>query len=151
YPKIFDLKLPEDYRLLFFPYLVKCYCESLGYGFEEDPPQKRYARLLFVTVYFKIIFDHILKKSPDVVKLNPDLLEPIFKKFEINQQILSLTDETMVYYFSRAREYYSDHDEIVTWHNFFSHHAWNEELQKSIKSFLTDHSSKIKEIKEKLK
>ncbi|MEK0338155.1 MAG: AIPR family protein, partial [Nitrosopumilus sp.] len=64
YPEVFDSKLKENYRLLLYPYLVKCYGERLGYGdLEAKPEQKRYARLLFVTAYFKILFDYILKKD----------------------------------------------------------------------------------------
>lgn len=147
YPKVFDSKLKEDFRLLFYPYLIKCYGEKLGYGIDETPEQKRYARLLFVTAYFKILFDYILKKSPDDVKTNPEILEPIFLNFDNNKKLLELTDKAMDYYFHRAREYYDTNEEIVTWHNFFSHDAWNDELQKAFKSFLKDKQEDLQEIR----
>ena len=66
YPEIFNSLLPEDYRLLFYPYLIKCYGEKLGYGDKNSKSElKRYARLLFVSTYFKILFDFIMKKTPD--------------------------------------------------------------------------------------
>jgi len=133
YSKVFDSKLKEDYRLLFYPYLIKCYGERLGYGVEKKPEQKRYARLVFVTAYFKILFDYILQKTPDVIKSNPSLLDPIFTNFENNNKLLKLTDDVVAYSFHRSSEYFDEHDDVVTWHNFFSHHAWNDELQKSFK------------------
>ena len=149
YPEVFDSKLKENYRLLLYPYLVKCYGERLGYGdLEAKPEQKRYARLLFVTAYFKILFDYILKKDKDEVKQNPELMESIFKNFENNEKLLKLTDEAMDFYFHCARSYFDEHEEIITWHNFFSKHAWNEKLQKDIRSFLIDKKEEIKEIKQ---
>ena len=149
YPDVFDSKLKENYRLLLYPYLVKCYGERLGFGdLEAKPEQKRYARLLFVTAYFKILFDYILKKDKDEVKQNPELMESIFKNFENNEKLLKLTDEAMDFYFHCARSYFDEHEEIVTWHNFFSKHAWNEKLQKDIRSFLIDKKEEIKEIKQ---
>jgi len=148
YHDYFDSKLKEDYRLLLYPFLVKSYGEHLGYGDSESAPeQKRYARLLFVTAYFKILFEYIMKKDEDDIKKDSELLERYFKNFDVNKKLLELTDEAMTYYFHRARRYYDDHEEIVTWHNFFSKHAWNPELQKDFKSFLKDNSEKIKEIK----
>lgn len=149
YPEVFDSKLKENYRLLLYPYLVKCYGERLGYGdLEAKPEQKRYARLLFVTAYFKILFDYILKKDKDEVKQNPELMESIFKNFENNEKLLKLTDEAMDFYFHCARSFFEDHEEIITWHNFFSKHAWNEKLKKDFRSFLTDKKDEIKEIKQ---
>jgi len=149
YPEVFDSKLKENYRLLLYPYLVKSYGERLGYGdLESKPEQKRYARLLFVTAYFKILFDYILKKDKHEVKQNPELMESVFKNFENNEKLLKLTDEAMEFYFHCARSFFEDHEEIVTWHNFFSKHAWNEKLQKDFKSFLTDKKDEIKEIKQ---
>ncbi len=151
YPKTFDSKIAEDYRLFFYPYLIKCYSEKLGFGDPEaKPEQKRYARLLFVTAYFKILFDYILKKDHEEIRQNPEPLEKIFKNFELNKRLLELTNEAMNYYLTRSNEYYDEH-EIITWHNFFSNHAWNVELQKSFKSFLKGKDDDLKEIKSQLK
>lgn len=152
YPKIFDTKIAEDYRLLLYPYLIKCYSEKLEFGNPESKPeQKRYARLLFVTAYFKILFDYILKKTIDEIKHNPEPLEKIFKNFEVNQKLLDLTNIAMDHYFIRAQEYYEDHEDIVTWHNFFSKYAWEPELQKSFNSFLKVKEDQIKEIRNQLR
>ena len=149
YPEVFDSKLKENYRLLLYPYLVKCYGERLGYGdLQAKPEQKRYARLLFVTAYFKILFEYILKKDKDEVKQNPELMESVFMNFENNEKLLKLTDEAMDFYFHCARSFFEDHEEIITWHNFFSKHAWNEKLKKDFRSFLTDKKDEIKEIKQ---
>jgi len=148
YPKIFDKKLREDYKLLLYPYLVKSYGEKLGFGSTEaKPEQKRYARLLFVAAYFKILLEYILRKDAEVIKRNPEPLERIFKNFDINKKLLDLTNEAMDFYFHCARKYFDDHDEIVTWHNFFSKQAWNTELQKDFKSFLKDKDDELKEIR----
>jgi len=152
YPHVFDSKLKEDFRLLLYPYLVKSYGESLGYGDpKEEPEQKRYARLLFVTAYFKILFEYILKKDMDEIKQNPELMEPIFKDYGNNKRLLNLTDEAVEFYFHKARTYFDDHDEIVTWHNFFSKHAWDDELKKDFKSFLIDKKVAINDIRNNFK
>jgi len=152
YPKTFDSKIAEDYRLFFYPYLIKCYSEKLDFGNPEvKPVQKRYARLLFVTAYFKILFDYILRKDQDVIRQNPEPLEKIFKNFELNKKLLDLTNDAMNYYLTRSNEYYEEHEEIVTWHNFFSKHAWNSELQKSFKSFLKGREDDLKELRSQLK
>jgi len=151
YPKIFDTKLAEDYRILFYPYLVKMYGEKLGFGDSEaKPEQKRYARLFFVAAYFKILFEYLLKTDTNEIKKNPEPLEKIFKNFDLNKKILDLTNEAMDFYFHCSRKFYDDREDIVTWHNFFSHHAWNSELQKDLKSFLKDKSDEIKEIKSEI-
>jgi hypothetical protein len=152
YPKTFDSKIAHDYRLLLYPYLVKCYGEILGFGDPEaKPEQKRYARLLFVTAYFKILLDYILKKDSEEIRQNPEPLEKVFKNFELNKKLLEITNDAMTYYLIRANEYYEQHEEVLSWHNFFSKHAWNDELQKSFKSYLKGRDDELKSIRAKLK
>lgn len=147
YDEVFNSKLEEDYRLLLYPYLVKSYGEKeFGYGrVDVEPEQRRYARLLFVTAYFKILMDYILKKEMDDIKKDPQLLEPYFKDFETNKRLLKFTDGVLKYYFSRARTYL-EQNKVPTWHNFFSRHVWNESLQADFKSFVIDNKNELKEI-----
>ena len=151
YPKTFDSKIAHDYRLLLYPYLVRCYGELLGFGDPEaKPEQKRYARLLFVTAYFKILFDYILKKNNEDIRQNPEPMEKVFKNFELNKKLLDITNDTMTYFLTRCDEYYAQHEEVLSWHNFFSKHAWNDELQKSFKSYLKGRIDELNEIKSEL-
>lgn len=151
YEEIFNAKLKEDYRLLLYPYLVKCYSEQLGYGDKNaQPEQRRYARLLFVTAYFKILFDYILRKDPDEIKKDPKLIEMVFKNFETNKKLLDFTNEAVEYYFHHAKTYLKKH-QIPTWHNFFSKYAWDDDLITDLKSFVTDYPDKLKEIRQNIR
>ena len=157
YPDIFNSQLPEDYRVLLYPYLVKCYGEKLEYG-SKQPAQdlKRYARLLFVSAYFKILFELILKKEASEVRKDPKLLDPIFKNFAVNEELLKLTDAALEFYFINAGMDFQDlnnqEGKVVTWHNFFSNasYAWNPKLTKTIMQYLAQNKSKLKSIQDKL-
>ena len=74
-------------------------------------------------------------------------MEPIFKNYANNKRLLNLTGEAMEFYFHCASSFFDDHDEIVTWHNFFSKHAWNDKLKKDFKSFLIDKKDEINDIR----
>ncbi len=152
YDDVFTSKLKEDYRLLLYPYLVKSYGEKeFGYGNPNvEPEQRRYARLLFVTAYFKILMDYIMKKESDEIKAEPSLLEPYFKNFDTNKRLMKFTDEVLKYYFSRARTYL-EQNKVPTWHNFFSRHVWNETLQADFKSFVIDNKNELREIQKSFK
>jgi len=152
YDEVFTNKLKDDYRLLLYPYLVKCYGEKeFGYGdVNKEPEQRRYARLLFVTAYFNILMTYILKKDPDEIKKEPILLEPYFKDFETNKKLLKFTDDVLKYYFSRSRTY-MEQNSIPTWHNFFSRHVWNESLKADFKSFVVDNKTELREIQKSFK
>ena len=157
YPDIFNSQLPEDYRVLLYPYLIKCYGEKLEYG-SKQPAQdlKRYARLLFVSAYFKILFELILKKEASEVRKDPKLLDPIFKNFAVNEELLKLTDDALEFYFINAGMDFQDlnnqEGKVVTWHNFFSNasYAWNPKLTKTIMQYLAQNKPKLKSIQDKL-
>ena len=157
YPDIFNSQLPEDYRVLLYPYLIKCYGEKLEYG-SKQPAQdlKRYARLLFVSAYFKILFELILKKEASEVRKDPKLLDPIFKNFAVNEELLKLTDAALEFYFINAGMDFQDlnnqEGKVVTWHNFFSNasYAWNPKLTKTIMQYLAQNKPKLKSIQDKL-
>ena len=106
-----------------------------------------------MSAYFKILFDFILKTNPTEVRKNPKILDPIFKNFEANEELLKFTDEAMQNYFINAEFYYSDlNDEEgknVTWHNFFSNYAWDDDLRKRVDGFVKTEKERIKSIKNK--
>jgi hypothetical protein len=152
YDEVFNSKRKEDCQLLLYPYLVKCYGEKeFGYGdVNAEPEQRRYARLLFVTAYFNILMNYILKKEPDEIKKDPALLEPYFKDIETNKRLLKFTDDVLKFYFSRARSYL-EQNKVPTWHNFFSRHVWNDSLQTDFKSFVVDNKAELREIQKSFK
>ena len=142
---------------MLYPYLVKCYGEKLEYGDKNSTQElKRYARLLFVSAYFKILFESILKKEASEVRKDPKLLDPIFKNFAVNEELLKLTDEALQFYFINAGIDYEDLNDQpgknVTWHNFFSNanYAWNPKLTKTIMQYLAQNKPKLKSIQDKL-
>ena len=153
YQDIFNAKLPEDYRLLFYPYLVRSYGEKLGYGSNDaQPALKRYSRLLFVCTYFFILFETMKIKLDDLLK-NPKILDKYFKNNVVNEELLKFTDEAMENYFINAQTYYDEinksDDKNVTWHSFFGTYAWDSELQSRMKSFLKIKKEPLKKIFEK--
>ena len=154
YSKIFNDRLEQDYRLLFYPYLIRSYSETIGYGqLDSQPTQKRYARLLFVTAYFKILFDFVLKKTIDEIKAEPKLLEPIFMNFDANKELLVFTESILEHYFGDAQYHYdslnAEEEKSVTWHNFFSNYAWDAELQKRLASHVKNRKDHLKNIRKK--
>ncbi len=149
YDQIFDDKLKEDYRLLLYPYLIKCYSETLGYGNQDaDPEGKRYARLLFVATYFKILFKEILNIDIEKIKDDPTILDKVFNNFEVNKEFLLLVDEALTYYFIHATSYIEE-QKIPTWHNFFSKYAWDPLMQRTIEGFMKTNQRALEEIKQK--
>lgn len=149
YDEIFDNNLKEDYRLLLYPYLIKCYSENLGYGDPNaDPEAKRYARLLFVATYFKILMKEILKKESSEITKEPEILESIFKNFEVNKELLDYVNNALEHYFIRSDEYMKE-NKIPTWHNFFAKSAWDKPMQNVIQGYVNTHSQQLKAIKQK--
>lgn len=125
--------LPDDYRLLFYPYLVKCYCEKeFHYGSRDaNMPEKKYARLLFVTAYFKALKEHIIGRNVDF-KGNPSILDPYFEDFQTNKKLLEVTNEILEDFFDRTAYIRQDENgrDLITLHNFFAKHVWRLEAQK---------------------
>ncbi len=134
YEKIFkEGHLPDDYRLLFYPYLVKSYCEKeFNYGSRDaNMPEKKYARLLFVTAYFKALKEQVIGRNVDF-KENPSILDPYFEDFETNKKLLGVINEILEDFFDRTAYIRQDEDgrELITLHNFFAKHVWRPEAQK---------------------
>ena len=152
YAKVFSNELKEDFRLLFYPYLIKCYGkEKFGFG-EKDPdrPYRQYARLLFVTAYFKILVEYVMNKKFEDILDDPQLLEPYFKNFEANTKLLEFTNMILENYFANALKYYAD-NKISTWHNFYSHSAWIKSLRDVFDGYVIYHKNDLKEIKKEIK
>ncbi len=151
YGTIFNEKLQDDYRLLFYPYLVKAYGEKQfehgKRGSEETTQEKKYARLLFVTAYFRILRDFILDDKPEL-KNKPSLLDPYFKDVETNKRLLEFTDKILQHYFVQAEVI---HKEKMTLHTFFAHYAWMDELQDKFISYVKRNLKEIKQIKRSFK
>lgn len=152
YPEVFNSDLTEDWRLFLYPYLVKYYCwNKFNYGKQNaDRPEMKYARLLFVTAYFNILSKFIIEKDLEKIKKEPELLEHYFKDYDTNVRLLEFTHEMLQHYFAAAYRFHEDHKEI-TWHNFFSKHAWDEPFQKDFMHYVLVNKTKLKEIKNSFK
>ena len=142
YDEVFNEKLKDDYRLLLFPYLVKEYAKKvLNYGKKGGHKTKRYATLFFVAVYFKILHEKILLTKGDF-KEDVSKLEPIFKSIKLNQRILKLTDTVV----TKFLEDTVVDDEMIaanTYHNFFSHHVWQDSMVRVIEKKMKQEEEEI--------
>ena len=149
YADVFTDKLPDDYRLLFYPYLVKTYAEkAFNYGSRNSEIQeKKYARLLFITAYFRIMQEFLLDDAIDW-KMQPQVLDPYFKDFETNKKILEFTNKMLDHYFVQAE---SIHKGKMTLHTFFAKYAWIEELQDKFMSYVRRNERELKDIKKQFK
>ncbi|HET8793393.1 MAG TPA: AIPR family protein [Nitrososphaeraceae archaeon] len=150
YSEIFvENAFPDDYRLLLYPYLVKMYCEKkFGYGKTTvDFQEKKYARLLFVTAYFKLLSNYIVKKESDFRK-KPEELDIYFKKFDANSKLLEITNTILEKFFLAIDELRRDDDgkEIITFHNFFANQIWSKEAQRRFVKLANIEKIKLQEI-----
>lgn len=154
YHKIFvkDM-LPDDYRYLFYPYLVKLYCEkAFRYGPNEpNMDEKKYARLLFVTAYFIALKDHIMDKNVDFKK-DSKSLDPYFEDFETNKRLLETIDNILEDFFDKTLDIRQDDEgrDKMTLHNFFARHVWNLDAQRILRR-LMNRNQALKEIKKDFK
>lgn len=146
YDEVFNEKLKDDLRLLLYPYLVKEYAKRiLNYGKKGGHKTKRYATLFFVAVYFKILHEKILLTKGDF-KEDIAKLEPVFKSFKLNQRILKLTDIVV----TKFLEDTVVDDEMTaanTYHNFFSHHVWQDSMVRVIEKKVKQEEDEINTIK----
>jgi len=146
YDEVFNEKLKDDLRLLLYPYLVKEYAKRiLNYGKKGGHKTKRYATLFFVAVYFKILHEKILLTKGDF-KEDVAKLEPVFKSFKLNQRILKLTDIVV----TKFLEDTVVDDEMTaanTYHNFFSHHVWQDSMVRVIEKKVKQEEDEINTIK----
>ncbi|MDH5431114.1 MAG: AIPR family protein [Nitrosopumilus sp.] len=152
YTRIFsEGEIEDDYRLLLYPYLTKSYCEKkFNYGSQKaNMPEKKYARLLFVTAYFQALTDHIIGKKVDLKK-EPKSLDPYFENFDVNEKLLALIDEILDQFFDQTLHIRQDVEgrDIMTLHNFFANHVWNSESKTILKNIMKRKKDKFKEIKD---
>jgi len=146
YDEVFNEKLKDDYRLLLYPYLVKEHAKKvLSYGKKGGHKTKRYATLFFVAVYFKILHERILFTKGDF-KEDISKLEPIFKSVKLNQRILKLTD-TIVTKFLEDTVVDDEMDAANTYHNFFSHHVWQDSMIRVIEKKIKQEDEEITNLK----
>ena len=142
YDEVFNEKLKDDYRLLLYPYCTKEYAKkSLNYGKKGGHKTKRYATLFFVAVYFKILHEKILLTKGDF-KEDISKLEPIFKSVKLNQRILKLTD-TIVTKFLEDTVVDDEMTAANTYHNFFSHHVWQDSMVRVIEKKIKQEEEEI--------
>jgi hypothetical protein len=145
YDEVFNEKLKDDYRLLLYPYCVKEYAKrNLNYGKKGGHKTKRYATLFFVAVYFKILHEKILFTKDDF-KEDISKLEPIFKSVKLNQRILKLTD-TVVTKFLEDTVVDDEMTAANTYHNFFSHHVWQDSMVRVIEKKIKQEEEEITSI-----
>jgi len=142
YDEVFNEKLKDDYRLLLYPYLAKEYAKrNLNYGKKGGHKTKRYATLFFVAVYFKILHEKILHTKGDF-KEDIGKLEPVFKSVKLNQRILKLTD-TVVTKFLDDTVVDDEMEAANTYHNFFSHHVWQDSMIRVIEKKIKQEDEEI--------
>lgn len=154
YEKIFtEDKLIDDYRLLLYPYLVKSYCEKeFNYGSSKaNMQEKKYARLLFVTTYFKALTEQIIGGNVDLKK-DPSILDPYFEDIETNKKLLAIINEILEDFFDRTLYLRQDDDQRdkITLHNFFAHDVWSLDAQRILKGIMKRKQS-LQEIKKVFK
>lgn len=151
YPDIFDDIIAQNYRNLLYPYLIESYGLQLGYGDRKAEKElKRYSKLVFVAIYFKILFDFILNKDTDSVRSNPEIMEKIFLKFEVNKKLLDICGSTTNFFLDIAKMWLTDHPDITP-NNFFSNHAWSDYFQKAVKGWVIDNKKEeLKDIRNNL-
>lgn len=138
YPIIFDDVIAQNYRNLLYPYLIEVYGYQLGYGNRKvEKELKKFSKLIFVAIYFKILFDFILKKNKDVVRANPEIMEKIFLKFDVNKKLLDICDSATNFFLDIAKMWLDENPDITP-NNFFSNHAWSDYFQKAIKGWVTE-------------
>ncbi len=146
YDDIFNDNLKDDYRILFYPYLVKEYAKKiLKYGKQGGHKTKRYATLFYVAVYFRIIHKKILETKGDL-KVDIQKLEPIFRSFKLNSRILKLTDVIVTKFLEDT--VVDDEIELAnTKHNFFSQHVWNDTMLRVVDKKIRQEEDEILALK----
>ena len=138
YPDIFDDVLAHNYRNFLFPYLILAHGAQLDYGDRKAEKElKRYSRLIFVAVYFLILFEYVLRKNKDQIRANPNIMDKIFLKFDVNKKLLDICDIATNFFLDMARAWLNEHQDVTT-NNFFSNRAWNPEFQRTIKGWIID-------------
>jgi len=146
YDQVFNENLKDDYKLLFYPYLVKEYAKKVfKYGKQGKHKTKRYATLFFVAVYFRILHKKMLQTKGDF-KQDILKLEPVFCSFKINSKILKLADIIVTKFLEDT--VVDDEIEIAnTKHNFFSHHVWNDSMLRVIDKKIKQEEEEIEAIR----
>ena len=146
YDQVFNENLKDDYKLLFYPYLVKEYAKKvLKYGKQGKHKTKRYATLFYVAVYFRILHKNMLQTKGDF-KLDILKLEPVFRSFKLNSRILKLADIVVTKFLEDT--VVDDEIEIAnTKHNFFSHHVWNDSMLRVIDKKIKQEEEEIEAIR----
>ena len=146
YDQVFNENLKDDYKLLFYPYLVKEYAKKvLKYGKQGKHKTKRYATLFYVAVYFRILHKNMLQTKGDF-KLDILKLEPVFRSFKLNSRILKLADIVVTKFLEDT--VVDDEIEIAnTKHNFFSHHVWNDSMLRVVDKKIKQEEEEIEAIR----
>ncbi len=146
YDQVFNENLKDDYKLLFYPYLVKEYAKKvLKYGKQGKHKTKRYATLFYVAVYFRILHKNMLQTKGDF-KLDILKLEPVFRSFKLNSRILKLADIIVTKFLEDT--VVDDEIELAnTKHNFFSHHVWNDSMLRVVDKKIKQEEEEIEAIR----
>lgn len=150
YEEVFTDDLIDDYRLFFYPYLVKEYAKShLGYG-KGGEERKRTATLFFVAVYFTIVISKILEHKGDYTKVELKKLERIFTELPLNTDILQYAD-VICNNFLTDFHVTEKQKQVVGWANFFKQHAYRDEFKRVIDQKIEDvENQRLVELKLKL-
>lgn len=151
YGEIFNDELKDDYRFFLFPTLIREYSKKeFSYGPKNKSHKtKRYATLLFVAVYAKLLNEKILEVKGNY-KNNIIKLESVFRNFETNHKVMSLTDSIVSNFLSD----YLVNQEISkanSPHNFFSQNVYNEKMLDVLEQKMDSQEIEICKIKECIK
>ncbi len=146
YDQVFNENLKDDYKLLFYPYLVKEYAKKvLKYGKQGKHKTKRYATLFYVAVYFRILHKNMLQTKGDF-KLDILKLEPVFRSFKLNSRILKLADIIVTKFLEDT--VVDDEIELAnTKHNFFSHHVWNDSMLRVVDKKIKQEEEEVEAVR----
>jgi hypothetical protein len=162
YNYAFPDDLPHDYRLLLFPYLVKEYAKAyLHYGTREAGKEwKAYSTLFFVAVYFKILAHLLNFQSLEPTKVDMDKLEKIFQTFNLNKQILELSDKIVNKFMEDSSVFRKTRVTMKTeegektlfdYPTFFKTHAYKEDFQEILDLIISNiFNQEIKNLKNQM-
>lgn len=161
YEDAFPYDLQHDYRLFLYPYLVKEYAKShMQYGTREIGREwKVNASIFFVAVYFKIVAKVLDFDGIDFTKLELNKLEKVFGAFDLNKQILALTDNVVDEFMKDSQVFKKTKiimkveegtKTLFDYPTFFKTHAYKEEFQEILEDKISLFNRQLNSLKSQI-